>query len=125
MIGSYISGDFYFHFDTIDIQTLEKTGKTQGTFAANSNKVHGQKIKMLLRVKVVTGNVMSDIDIDYDNKVAELTLEHSDFENWLFDPTEWVLHNGPACRFASCNVYISQEQSSKQWKSEIDIFLRT
>jgi hypothetical protein len=124
MIGAFIQDDFYLHFENSDILALQKEEVVEGTFATPSNTLHGKVLSMVLLVDVIyEGYIGSDITIDYGQKVACLTLSKSDFEEWLLNPTIRTLHHGPSCRFASCNVYISQEGSFKQWKNEIHSFM--
>jgi hypothetical protein len=124
MIGAFIQDDFYFHFENSDILALKKEEVIEGKFVTPSNTLHGKVLSMILMVDVVTEEyINSDIHIDYDQKIAYITLSKSDFDEWLFNPTIRTLHHGPSCRFASCNVYISQEASSRQWKQEINSFM--
>lgn len=121
MIGAYISEDFYFFFNHLDIDGLRNDFRFfKGKFVCESA---GEYSEMELRVRVdyKKQQYLSTINLDFKKKICEVVFVTTDFHDWFITPTREVLENGPNWRCVNSNVYIktNQMKGSEDLKNNI------
>lgn len=111
MIGAYVSEDFYFFFNHLDIDGLRNDwGFFKGKLAYEKLGTFF-KMDMFVRVDYEKKQYISTIDVDLTENSCTVVFTVQDFIDWFVNPSREVLKNGPNWRHGDSNVYIKTEQT--------------